>query len=138
MPEEIDALPTTRPRGSGRPPATRETFVPDLVEHGAPVRGEPQTLETRLFVQLQVFTGCLDTARVVEAVRDSGLEAAVYANLNDPRGVGVLLMSEDPTLFAETGRALLKSLEIAIAKHPAAACSRAGRMWTPCARGSFG
>ena len=55
MPEEIDAPPTTRPRGSGRPPATRETFVPDLVEHGAPVRGEPQTLETRLFVQLQAM-----------------------------------------------------------------------------------
>jgi chlorite dismutase len=107
MTEKSEAPPTPRPRGSGRPPAAREIFVPDLVEHGAPVRGEPQTLETRLFVQLQVFTGCFDTAPVVEAVRDSGLEAAVYANLNDPRGVGVLLMSEDPTLFAEAGRALL-------------------------------
>ncbi len=84
-----------------------DTFVPDLVEHGAPVRGEPQTLETRLFVQLQVFTGCFDTGPVVEAVRKSGLEAAVYANLNDPRGVGVLLLSDDATLFAEEGRALL-------------------------------
>lgn len=81
--------------------------MPDLVEHGAPVRGEAQTLETRLFLQLQVFTGCLDTAAVVEAVRDSGLEATVYANLNDPRGVGVLLITQDPTLFAEAGRALL-------------------------------
>jgi len=70
-----------------------ETFVPDLVEHGATVRGEPQTLDTRLFVQLHVFTDCLDTGAVVSAVRDSGLEAVVYANLNDPRGVGVVLMS---------------------------------------------
>ena len=107
MTQKTDAPPTTHPHGSPRPPATMETFVPDLVEHGAPVRGEPQTLETRLFVQLQVFTGCLDSAPVAEAVRDSGLEATVYANLNDPRGVGVLLMSEDPTLFAEAGRALL-------------------------------
>jgi chlorite dismutase len=84
-----------------------ETFIPDLVERGAPVRGEPQTLKSRLFVQLQVFTGCFDTAPVIAAVRDSGLEATLYANVNDPRGVGVLLMSEDPTLFAEAGRALL-------------------------------
>ena len=107
MTQETDASPSTHPRGSGRPQATTETFVPDLVEHGAPVRGEPQTLQTRLFVQLQVFTGCFDPEPVVEAVRDSGLESTVYANLNDPRGVGVLLMSEDPTLFAEAGRALL-------------------------------
>jgi chlorite dismutase len=107
MTDKRAAPPPTHSHGSGRPPATREVFVPDLVEHGAPVRGELQTLETRLFVQLQVFTGCLDTACVVDAVRDSGLEAAVYANLNDPRGIGVLLMSEDPTLFAEAGRALL-------------------------------
>jgi chlorite dismutase len=84
-----------------------ETFVPDLVEHGATVRGQPQTLDTRLFVQLHVFTDCLDTGAVVSAVRDSGLEAVVYANLNDPRGVGVVLMSEDPNLFADAGRALL-------------------------------
>ena len=107
MTDKLAAPPPTHSHSSGRPPATREVFVPDLVEHGAPVRGEPQTLETRLFVQLQVFTGCLDTACVADAVRDSGLEAAVYANLNDPRGIGVLLMSEDPTLFAEAGRALL-------------------------------
>ena len=107
MTQQPDVPPTRRDHGSGRPPATMEPFVPDLIEHGAPVRGVPQTLETRLFVQLQVFSGCLDSAPVVDAVRASGLEATVYTNLNDPRGVGVLLMSEDPTLFAEAGRALL-------------------------------
>ena len=106
MTEKTDAPPSHPSRG-GRPPASVERFVPDLVERGAPVRGEPQTLKSRLFVQLQVFTGCFDTAPVIAAVRDSGLEATVYANVNDPRGVGVLLMSEDPTLFAEAGRTLL-------------------------------
>ena len=106
MTEKTDAPPSHPSRGS-RPPDSVETFVPDLVERGAPVRGEPQTLKSRLFVQLQVFTGCFDTAPVIAAVRDSGLEATLYANVNDPRGVGVLLMSEDPTLFAEAGRALL-------------------------------
>ena len=83
------------------------TGAPDLREHGAPVRGEPQTLERRLFVQLQVFTGCLDVDPVVASVQASGLDAAVYADLNDPRGVGVLMMSENPAVFADAGRALL-------------------------------
>ena len=105
MTDKTDAPPAPS-RPAGRPPAMA-SFVPDLLEHGAPVRGVPQTLDSRLFVQLQVFTGCADAGTVVNLVRRSGLEAAVYANLNDPRGVGVLLMSEDPALFAEAARALL-------------------------------
>ena len=71
------------------------------------MRGQPQTLTRRLFVQLHVLTGCLETSAVVSAVRDSGLDAVVYADLNDPRGVGILLMSEDPSQFSDVGRALL-------------------------------
>ena len=58
-------------------------------------------------MQLHVFTGCLGPGSVVDAVQRSGLDAVVYADLNDPRGVGVLLMDEDPATFAEAGRALL-------------------------------
>ena len=84
--------------------------APDILEHGAPIRGEAQTLDTRLFVQLQVFTDCLDASPVIDAVRESGLIAAVYANLNDPRGVGVVTMDEDPAVFAESFRALLTAV----------------------------
>ena len=105
MTEKTDAPPASS-RPAGRP-AAMASFVPDLVEHGAPVRGVPQTLDSRLFVQLQVFTGCASTGPLVNLVRNSGLEAAVYANLNDPRGVGIVLMSEDPALFAEAARGLL-------------------------------
>ena len=86
-------------------PVQSPPAVPDLLEHGAPVRGQPQALDRRLYVQLQAFTDCLDTAPVVEAVRRSGLEAAVYANVNDPRGVGVVLLDEDPAAFAGPARA---------------------------------
>ena len=89
----------TRPAGPDGPP--------DLREHGAPVRGEPQTSLRRLFVQLHVFTGCFATEPVTDAVSASGLDAVVDADLNDPRGVGVLLFSEDPTRFASEGRDLL-------------------------------
>ena len=97
---------TTKRPATGRPDGSDDT-APDLREHGAPVRGEPQTSTRRLFVQLHVFTGCLSTDVVISEVRSSGLDAVVYADLNDPRGVGVLLMSEDPARFAEAGRALL-------------------------------
>jgi chlorite dismutase len=83
--------------------------VPDLLERGGPVRGAPQALDVRLFLQLHVFTGCLDTAPVVEAVRASGLETVVYSNVNDPRGVGVLVMSEAPADFAGSAREMFLS-----------------------------
>ena len=86
---------------------THDDSAPDLLEHGAPVRGVAQSLDTRLFVQLQVFTGCLDTTAAVDAVRRSGLAAALYANLNDPRGIGVVTMAEDPGVFAGRFRDLL-------------------------------
>ncbi len=87
---------------------SRKPRPPELLEKGAPVDGNPQTLDRRLFYQLQVFTGCLDTETALAAVRDSGLEAVVYANVNDARGVGVLLIAEDPEVFAEAGRDLLR------------------------------
>lgn len=99
--------------GAARPPAGAARGIghdggpPDLLEHGAPVRGAPQTSTRRLFVQLHVLTGLFDPAAAVEAVRGSGLDAVVYADVNDPRGVGVLLMSEDPACFAGEGRRLL-------------------------------
>lgn len=80
--------------------------MPELAEVGGPRKGVPQTLDTRLFVQLQVFTGCHEPATVVEAVRASGLEAVAYADLNDPYGVGVLLLAEDPGAMAGAGRDL--------------------------------
>ena len=108
MAESVDAPPVGRASG-GPPREASEQAPPDLLEHGAPVKGEPQTLGSRLFVQLHVFTECLDTTPVVDRVRESGLLAAVYANLNDPRGVGVVAMDEDPAVFAGPFRELLTS-----------------------------
>lgn len=108
MPDNVES-PTapapTRDERQARPGAP-ERFVPDLFEHGGPVRGEPQSLNARLFLQLHVCTGCLDTAPVVDAVRQSGLDAVVYADLNDPRGIGVLVIAEDPGVFADAARSL--------------------------------
>src|SRR5437867_12724279 len=60
-------------------------------------------------MQLQVFTGCGDAKPVIRAVGSSRIEGAVYHDVNDPRGVGMLGISEDPTFFASAFRDLLNT-----------------------------
>ena len=58
-----------------------------------------QLSDRRLYMQLQVFTGCTDGKPLVGALEATGMEAVLYEDVNDPRGVGVLTMSEDPAFF---------------------------------------
>lgn len=81
----------------------------DLREKGTLQQGMAQATDRRLYFQLQVFTGSNGTGPLIEALKSSGLESVLYANVNDPRGVGVLLMSEDPADFATRGRDLFDS-----------------------------
>jgi hypothetical protein len=67
----------------------------DIRERGA---GQ-QVSNRRLFIQLQVFHGCADVRPLISALERSEIEAVLYLDVNDPRGVGVLALSEDPTLF---------------------------------------
>ncbi|MBI4423274.1 MAG: chlorite dismutase family protein [Elusimicrobia bacterium] len=79
----------------------------DLAEKGGARQGVRQSLDRRLFMQLLAFTGCRDSAPLVEALKASGLAAVLYADVNDPRGGAVLAMDEDPGLFAGRWRELL-------------------------------
>jgi chlorite dismutase len=81
----------------------------DLAEKGTPVDGERQRLDKRLFMQMLVFDGCSDLAPVIKAIEDSGLEAVIYKDLNNPRGFGLLTMSEDPEFFATELRGLVNT-----------------------------
>ena len=91
------------PGGSGVPGFSG----PNITETGAAVDGVPVTLDERAYYQLHVFTGAGDTREIVAAVRESKLNAVVYADVNDPRGVGILIISEDPALFVGKARNLL-------------------------------
>lgn len=94
--------------------------IPDILEHGAPVDGQPQTAETRLYMQLNVFSlsgsGSAGQTRqirptaddIAARIRVSGLDAAVYLDVNDPEGIGVLFLAEDPDTFITVVRSLLK------------------------------
>jgi chlorite dismutase len=77
----------------------------DVQERGA----NEQVSSRRLFMQLQVVTGCLDTKPLVSALEASRIEAVLYQDVNDPRGVGVLGMSEDPAFFATGFRDVLNA-----------------------------
>ena len=77
----------------------------DVQERGA----NQQTSNRRLYMQLQVFGGCLDPKPLVGALESSRIEAALYQDVNDPRGLGVLAMSEDPAFFVNGFRELLNA-----------------------------
>lgn len=69
--------------------------------------GQPQRSDRRLFMQFLAFGECADTAAVTTAFSRSGVAGAVYEDINDPRGLGVLTLSEDPGEFVARVRPLL-------------------------------
>lgn len=80
---------------------------PDLSERGGMKGGQPQRSDERLFMQLLVYGGCLDTPAVVRSIAAPGVEGAVYADANDPQGIGILTVTRDPNFFVDTVRPLL-------------------------------
>lgn len=60
-------------------------------------------------MQLHVFTGCADTAPLIAALTASQAEAVLYLDVCDPKGVGVLTMTEDPTFLVTGLREALNS-----------------------------
>lgn len=71
--------------------------------------GLRQTSDRRLFMLLQVFTGCFDINPMIKALGESKVEGVLYQDALDPRGVGILALHEDPDFFVSTLRELLNS-----------------------------
>jgi len=85
--------------GHGKPEEVRI----DVAERGA----SGQTSDRRLFMQLQAFGGCSEPKTLAAALERSRLDAVLYADLGDPRGVGVLTFAEDPAFFVTRAREVL-------------------------------
>jgi chlorite dismutase len=85
--------------------STADDVRVDVRERGA----NQQRVDRRLFVQLQAFGGCTDAKPLVRALETARLETVLYQDVNDPRGVAVLGMSEDPTFFVGPLRDLLNA-----------------------------
>ncbi|OGL06769.1 MAG: hypothetical protein A3I03_00240 [Candidatus Rokubacteria bacterium RIFCSPLOWO2_02_FULL_68_19] len=75
----------------------------EVQERGA----KGQRSDRRLWMQLQVLGGCGDPKPLVRALEASRLEAVLYQDVNDPRGVGLLAIHENPTFFVNELRGLL-------------------------------
>jgi len=88
------------------PPADRPSEPPFSVDERGP---NQQTLKGRLFIQLQAFGGCTESKALAEALEGSQIEAVLYHDVNDPTGVGVLAMSEEPAFFVGRFREVLAS-----------------------------
>lgn len=79
----------------------------DVSEHGMDRGGAPLSVNRRLFMQLQVFGDCPETGPLVEKLEESRVQAVLYKDVNDPRGVGLLAMHEDPAFFVDELRSLV-------------------------------
>ena len=77
----------------------------DVRERGA----NQQVSERRLFMELVAFGACLDPKPLVRTLESARVEAVLYRDVSDPRGVAVLGMSEDPAFFVHGFRDLLNA-----------------------------
>ena len=81
--------------------------VLDLSEKGRGKDGQPISLDRRLFMQFMAFGGCLDTEAVVDVLTTAEVEGVLYADINDPQGIGLLTFSESADFFVTGLRSVL-------------------------------
>jgi len=80
---------------------------PDLSEKGGARDGKPQRSDRRLFMQFLAFGGCPDATSVADTLARAKVSGALYEDVNDPRGIGLLTLSDDPDFFLDRVRPLL-------------------------------
>ena len=85
----------------------------DVRERGA----NGQVSDRRLFMQLQVWSGCAADKPVVALMERSRIEGVLYHDLNDPLGVALLALHEDPAFFATALRETLHAEPFASLRH---------------------
>ena len=82
------------------------------VRDGAPIR-----LDRRLFMKFTAFGECEAPEEAAAAFAGAGLEGALYLDANDPKGIGVMAMSEDPEAFTTSLRGLFTRPPFAELQH---------------------
>jgi hypothetical protein len=74
---------------------------PDLDEKGGLRNGAPQRSGTRLYMQLLAYGDSRPAQEVARELSAAGLETVVYEDLNDPTGIALLGLAENPDLFVD-------------------------------------
>jgi chlorite dismutase len=60
-------------------------------------------------MQFLAFGGCPDSRPLAAALTASGLTSVLYEDVNDPRGVALLTLSQDPNVYIDRLRPLLNA-----------------------------
>jgi hypothetical protein len=94
---------------AARPPGRARIEPPDISEKGGLKDGQPQRSDERLFMQLLAFGDCGDSRTVATHLEGAADAVVVYEDLNDPRGIAVLTVSQDPHVFINEVRPRLTS-----------------------------
>ena len=94
--------PTETPTGTRRGPEP-----PDLSERGGMKDGQPQRSDRRLFMQFLALGGCADARPLADALARAKISGVLYEDVNDPRGIGLLTVNEDPDFFLDRVRPIL-------------------------------
>src|SRR5687768_4844468 len=87
----------------------------DVREKAGHHTGNPQTLDSRLFMQLYVYRVAREAdpealiAKLIEAFEAKSCPGVIYRDTNDPRGLGILTWSTEPAHFVTTIRSILLS-----------------------------
>lgn len=71
----------------------------DISEKGRAKDGTVLSSDRRLLMQLLCFGNCHNTKKLIEELNESGMDTALYADINDPYGIGLLAVNEDPDFF---------------------------------------
>lgn len=79
----------------------------DLSEKGKGPDGQSISLDRRLFMQFLAYGDCRNTVSLVEALETAKIEGVLYADINDPQGVGLLTFHESPEFFVTVLRECL-------------------------------
>jgi len=80
---------------------------PDLSEKGGVKNGQPQRSDDRLFMQFLAFGDCADPGVLTTELLAADVTGVLYEDMNDPRGVALLTLSQDPNVFLDRVRPLL-------------------------------
>jgi chlorite dismutase len=82
-----------------RPSGRERIEPPDLSEKGGLKDGQPQRSDQRLFMQLLAFGECADARAAAAHMAGVAEAVVVYEDLNDPHGIAVLTVSQNPDVF---------------------------------------
>ena len=64
-------------------------------------------------MQLLAFGGCANARPLAHVLAGTDVTGVLYEDLNDPRGVGLLTLSQDPAVFLDRVRTLLHQMPFA-------------------------